>query len=326
MMLSYVLPIKWNGGQPLEEITAYLEMLSPHVQLIIVDGSERESFEQHQQVWSGLGMHLAPAGKFQFINGKVNGVTTGVELASCRHVVIADDDVRYTLAQLQEIDELLHTHELVSPQNYFDPCPWHATWDSSRSLLNLAVAGHDYPGTLAIQRDLFLELGGYDGNVLFENLELIRTIKAGGGQILYRNDLFVRRLPPATGHFWSQRVRQAYDDYAQPARLTFFILLLPMILILTWFAPATLLLLLLAAVAVAEFGRRKYGGQKVFRATCSLFAPAWLMERAICTWLAMFQKLRKGGVTYNRSVIRKAANPVAAIRKRLALLSKVDPE
>jgi hypothetical protein len=239
-----------------------------------------------------------------------------VSIAKHNLIVIADDDVRYTIDQLYLLGELLTDHQLVSPQNYFEPCPWHGKWDTSRSLLNLALA-HDYPGTLAVHRDFLLGLGGYDGDVLFENLELIRTIKAGGGKVLYKNDLLVRRLPPSTKHFWSQRVRQAYDDYAQPARLTFFILLLPLVIALSiyslWFIP----LLLIVAIATAELGRRKYGGQHVFPISCSFFAPAWLIERGICTWLALFNKLSKGGVAYNRAIIGKAANSLGAISKRL---------
>ena len=318
MTLSYVLPIKWDGNHPLDELTRYLEYLSPHTDLIIVDGSNSANFQKHHRYWSHLGKHIPPDPHYRFLNGKVNGVMTGISAAKHNDVIIADDDVRYEIDQLHELGILLHNYQLISPQNYFQPCPWHAKWDSSRSLLNLALA-HDYPGTLAVQRDFLLGLGGYDGDVLFENLELIRTIKAGGGKVLYKNDLFVRRLPPTTKHFWSQRVRQAYDDYAQPARLGFFIILLPLCIVLAIYKPWLLVLLLIASVIIAEMGRRKYGGQRVFAPSCSFFAPAWLLERGICTWLALFQKATKGGVRYNAATIRKAANPIKTIQRKQGL-------
>lgn len=177
MRISYVLPIKWDGDEPLSDLTAYLQYLAPHTELIVVDGSNPENFQKHQRAWSKYAKHIAPYPEFRFSNGKVNGVLTGLAEATHEHLVFADDDVRYTLAQLDEMDSLLRDFQLVSPQNYFAPCPWHAQWDSSRSLLNRAFA-HDYPGTLAVQRSFLQQLGGYDGNVLFENLELIRTIKA----------------------------------------------------------------------------------------------------------------------------------------------------
>jgi hypothetical protein len=315
MSVSYVLPIKWDGNQPLDELTRYLEYLSPHTELIIVDGSSPANFEKHHCYWSHLGKHIPPAAHYRFLNGKVNGVMTGVYTAKHDHVIIADDDVRYLIDQLYELGSLLNNHHLISPQNYFQPCPWHATWDSSRSLLNLALA-HDYPGTLAVQRDFLLALGGYDGDVLFENLELIRTIKAGGGIVLYKNDLFVRRLPPTTKHFWSQRIRQAYDDYAQPARLAFFIMLLPLCILFAIYKPWLIVFLLIASVIIAEVGRRKYGGQRVFALSCSFLAPAWLLERAICTWLAFFHKQLNGGVSYNAATIKKAANTIDTIKRK----------
>ncbi|MGI9121136.1 MAG: hypothetical protein ACR2G7_13625 [Acidimicrobiales bacterium] len=120
---------------------------------------------------------------------------------------------------------LVHA-DLVCPQNHFDPLPWHARWDSARTLLNRA-AGIDMPGTLGVRRSVVLRAGVYDGDSLFENLELIRTMQAVGGPAVSAPDLFVRRLPPTAEHFWSQRVRQAYDDLALPPRLAAELALLP---------------------------------------------------------------------------------------------------
>ncbi|MFI6026574.1 glycosyltransferase [Amycolatopsis magusensis] len=141
-------------------------------------------------------------------------------------VVIADDDVRYEPHELAAAVHLLEHSDLVVPQNYFRPLPWHCRWDTARSLLNRAF-GHDYPGTLAVRREAFHRLGCYDGNVLFENLELIRTVQARGGTVRHAPALLVRRLPPAARVFLSQRVRQAYDSFAQPARLAAELAILP---------------------------------------------------------------------------------------------------
>ena len=148
--------------------------------------------------------------------GKVSGVRTGVRLASHEKVVIADDDVRYDPAALRRVAQLLESHDLVRPQNYFSRLPWHARWDTARTLLNRCL-GRDYPGTLAVRRSRLLAMGLYDGDVLFENLELIRTVRAHGGSTVAPLDLYVARVPPSAAHFWGQRTRQAYDDFALPA-------------------------------------------------------------------------------------------------------------
>jgi hypothetical protein len=316
MRLSYVLPIKWDGDQDTAELTAYLETISRHVDLIIVNGSSRVNYEQHNAIWGNFGRHLPPDESLNFINGKVNGVITGLRLAKYNEVIIADDDVRYNQDQLTYVQELLMNVQLVVPQNYFAPNPWHGQWDTARTLLNRAI-NHDYPGTLAIQRDFINRLDGYDGNVMFENLELIRTVKAGDGEVLYKDDLYIRRLPPTDGHFWSQRVRQAFDDNAQPLRLGFFIMLLPILIASAFLSPMLPVVLLALSILVAEIGRRKFQGNIIFPLACSFYAPCWLLERGFCTWLAMFYRLKYGGIQYNSRIIRIAANPIWKIRMKL---------
>lgn len=316
MRISYVLPIKWEGDNGLDELTAYLASIAAHVDLIIVDGSSALSFDQHKSLWSQYGRHLAPDPNLNFINGKVNGVLTGLRLAQHNQVIIADDDVRYELDQLLLLESMLETVQLVVPQNYFSPNPWHGQWDTSRTLLNRTFH-HDYPGTLAIQRDFINQLGGYDGDVMFENLELIRTVQAAAGMVMYCDDLYVKRLPPTDQHFWSQRVRQAFDDNAQPLRLAFFFLLLPGLIASAFISPFLPLALLALSVLFAEMGRRRQHGQKVFAFACALYAPCWLLERGICTWLALFQRIIHGGISYNGRIIKIAANPVWKLKLKL---------
>ncbi len=44
-------------------------------------------------------------------------------------------------------------------------------------------------------------------------------------------DLFVARQPPPAARFFSQRVRQAYDDFAEPARLAAALAVLPSVVL-----------------------------------------------------------------------------------------------
>lgn len=317
MRLSYILPVKWDAGQDTHELTGYLKSISNLVELIVVDGSNQANFALHHEAWGEYGKHIPPMPEFNFSNGKVNGVMTGLRLAQYEKVVIADDDVRYTPEQLERLVDLLDEAHLVVPQNYFAPNPWHAQWDSARTLLNRALH-HDYPGTLAVQRDFINQLGGYDGNVLFENLELMRTIEAGYGKVLYKPDLYVERLPPSDKHFWSQRVRQAYDDYAQPFKLAFFFALMPTLIASVTVSPWLPLGLLALSIPVAEVGRRTKGGAHYFSVACTFYAPCWLLERGVCTWLALFAKIKNGGVNYNNRIISIAANPVWKLRSKLS--------
>jgi hypothetical protein len=54
----------------------------------------------------------------------------------------------------------------------------------------------------------------------------------------------------------------------------------------------------------------------VFSPVASLLAPAWVLERAVCSWLAVGQKVRRGGVVYGDMVIARAANSRRELRRR----------
>ena len=159
-----------------------------------MDGSEPDEFRSHRDRWSAFAAHVRPADDIHCANGKVRGVLTGLRLATHELVVIADDDVRYDDDGLRRMARLLADADLVRPQNYFEPLPWHARWDTARILLNRAI-GSDFPGTLGVRRSFLASVGGYDGDVLFENLELMRTVTAARGPPRRRTDAL--HPPPA---------------------------------------------------------------------------------------------------------------------------------
>ncbi|SLJ92475.1 glycosyltransferase [Arthrobacter sp. P2b] len=321
---EYILPLRWADDSGLPDLVAYLHRLATWIPVIVVDGSAPDLFARHREQFPPEVRHIRPdhpAGRGHdgglHGNGKVAGVMTGVRAATAEILVIADDDVRYTRASLAAVVGHLGTADVVRPQNYFDPLPWHACWDTSRTLINRAWSA-DFPGTLALRRSALLATDGYEP-VLFENLELIRTVIAAGGREKIIPDLFVARRPPRTRHFLKQRVRQAYDDFAQPRRLAAELALLPAILggtLLPRRARLTVFLLLAAAAtAVAGIGRRRLNGTDVFPLRAVWFAPLWAMERAVCIWCAVAFRLA-GGVPYAGARLRTAAHTEAELRRR----------
>ena len=318
MDVTYVLPIRCGPDHGHPDLPAYLRELCRLAEVLVVDGSDPEVFAAHAASLAGSRVrHVPPDPTIGFDNGKANGVTTGIRIASHERIILADDDVRYLPAQLLAVAAMLDEADVVVPQNVFDPLPWHARWDTARTLINRAV-GTDFPGTLGVRRSRFLAVGGYDGDVLFENLELMRTVQAGGGRVTHAPGIYVRRLPPSTKLFLSQRARQAYDDLAQPVKLAGFLLTGP--LVLRAIARRRWKRLTVAAgisIALAESGRRRAGGASVFPASSSLLAPAWVLERAICAWLAVGARVLLGGCPYRGLRIRRAANPMRRLRRRV---------
>jgi hypothetical protein len=315
--LSYVLPLRSRPGDGgTEKLTEYLAWLSDRVDLVIVDGSQPSSFLTHHDRWARFASHVPPDADIRCANGKVRGVLTGLRLAAHDLVVIADDDIRYDDEALERMARLLADADLVRPQNYFDPLPWHARWDTARILLNRAV-GSDFPGTLGVRRSFLRSVDGYDGDVLFENLELIRTVTAGGGRVVDAPTLFVRRRPPTLARFLEQRPRQAYDDWAQPLRFTIFLATGPVIVAVARDRPRVLVLVAGSAILTAALGRFRNGGREVFDRLSPFFAPLWIAERAALAWLALFRRLTGRGSPYAGAFIRRAANPPRVLRRRL---------
>ena len=320
---AYVLPLRWNEPGPIAELADYLRSLGDAAEeVLVVDGSPAPLYESHARALEGVARHLPPHRDLDFPMGKVGGVITGVRECSRERIVIADDDVRYDGPALKRTLSLLAEADLVRPQNYFAELPWHARWDSARSLLNRVFTGDptfpvgDFPGTLAVRRSTFLRSGAYDGRALFENLELMRTIRAADGTVLSPLDLYVARTPPTTSHFISQRVRQAYDDFAIPLRIGAFLASGPLAIHAIRSGRGRVLPLAAGAlVGIAEIGRRRAGGAERFPASASLLAPAWVAERSICAWLALGSKLR-GGVPYGDRRLSHSATSLGRLRRR----------
>ncbi|HET9873275.1 MAG TPA: glycosyltransferase [Propionibacteriaceae bacterium] len=314
---EYVLPLRWSDDAQLGELTRYLERLTEWVDVTVVDGSPGPIFQSHAAVWPASIRHLRPE-PWPGPNGKVAGVMTGLRHARHDRVVLADDDVRYDLDVLCAVVTLLERVDLVRPTNYYNELPWFARWDTARTLVNRAFRA-DFPGTLGVRRSVVEGAGGYRGDVLFENLELIRTVRAMGGEECVAHAVYVGRTPPTWRHFVGQRVRQAYDDFAQPGRLLIELGLLPF---LVWACrrPARLTAVAAAACAVAEAGRRRAGGAAVYPSSAALWTPLWLVERAVCVWVAL--GYRRRGVPYAGGRLRAAGSSRRELAERLRRVAR----
>ncbi len=317
--LTYVLPIRRVASTAGDELAAYLTALARLVPVVVVDGSPTSVFAHHAACWPRSIEHVAvDADRRMDLNGKVAGVVTGLRRVRTAKVVIADDDVRYDPFALRALAVALDDADVVRPQSFFTPLPWHALLDTGRILIARATGG-DWPGTLGVRRDVYRRAGGYDGDVLFENLELVRTIRAVGGTERVAFGLYVARRPATVRHFATQRVRQAYDEFARPARMAAQLAIAPLAAVaVRRFGVRGAAALALGTIALAESGRRRAGGTRVFPAAASLCSPLWVLERAMTSWAALTLRVVRGGVFYAHGRLRTAANAERALRERYA--------
>lgn len=308
----YLLPLRSPAPVP-DETWEYLARVAAVLPVVVVDGSPPDVQDAHaRRLPVGVRQERVgtpPPGR----NGKAVSVRHGLRVTDAERVVVADDDVRWDPLDLRRALRLLDDAEVVRPQNVFAPAPWHARWDTGRALLNRALGG-DWPGTLLVRRSA-LPPHGYDDGVLFENLELVRTVRAGGGREHVALDVLVERRPPEVRRFLDQRVRQAYDSLAQPPRLAAELAVLPLTAAaLLRRRPRLVAAGAAAVVALAEAGRRRAGGAGRFAPTAALWAPLWCLERGVCAWAALTLRLR-GGVPYAGTRLRVAAHRERDLRR-----------
>jgi hypothetical protein len=233
-----------------QEFGDYFRLLAAAgCEVLVVDGSPAEVFDSHEAVWRESCRHEKVDPQYKFLNGKVNGIHTGVALASHDAIILADDDIRYTRENIARMIDALDRHEMVRPQNHLSPLSaWWARTEAARMLINRGwLATGDYPGTLGVSRSAMLRVGHYDGDVLFDNEEIVRHFRLHNASIAYARDFFLLKRPPTFRKWVEQRPRQAYEDFVMRLK-TFFFAALPLALALSWIFAGWQWFLILACI------------------------------------------------------------------------------
>ena len=279
-------------------------------EVLVVDGSPPGVFSKHAKEWRNVCRHEPVDPQYKYLNGKVNGIHTGVGLAAHDSIILADDDIRYTPDDVRRMSDLLENYDMVRPQNYFRPLPVWARTEAARMLINRAfIREGDYSGTLGVTRGAMLRVGHYDGDVLFDNEEIVRHFRLKGARIGYARDFFLLKLPPSFEKWIEQRPRQAYEDFVMRAKTLFFAAV-PIVLALTLLKSGWRMTLIYAALislgAIVSAARGlNDGATKFFPPQVVFYAPLWVAERCFSTYWAFYWYLRHGGYPFGDKVVAK---------------------
>jgi hypothetical protein len=73
----------------------------------------------------------------------------------------------------------------------------------------------------------------------------------------------------------------------------------------------------LLSIGIAEVGRLRDGGAPFFPATSALWAPVWLAERAVTSWIALALRVSGRGIAYSGGRILRSSTDLRTLRKRL---------
>jgi hypothetical protein len=311
---TYLLPIRRANAcrEEAADFAEYFRQLArAGCEVLVVDGSPPEVFAEHDRSWRDVCRHVKVDSKYSYLNGKVNGVHTGVDLASYEKIVLADDDIRYTSEDITRICGLLERHEMVRPQNYLLPLPWWGRMEAARMLINRGVLRTgDYPGTCAFRRSTCLRVGHYDGDVLFDNEEIVRHFVVQGADVCYALDFFILKRPPTLRKWMEQRPRQAYEDFVMRAKTALFMSLLPLSLMLglSRGAFAALLFICFVAIGATLLALRGMWRDQAYRFVpffVILYAPLWVFERVLSTYWALYWRVAHGGYPFGDRLLSK---------------------
>jgi hypothetical protein len=310
---TYLLPIRRTQIDD-AEILGFCEYFETLVragcEILVVDGSPAAVFAAHKDAWGDIARHVQVDPQYRYLNGKVNGIHTGVALAAHERIVIADDDIRYTAENIALMCKLLDEHELVRPQNFLSPLPWWGRMEAARMLVNRGVLRTgDYPGTCGIRRSAMFRVGHFDGDVLFDNEEIVRHFIVQGAVVCHARNFFILKRPPTFKKWCEQRPRQAYEDFVMRAKTAAFMAVLPLALMACVLAGSAGFLsftLLVAAISILLAARGRRGqARSVFPSWVTFYAPLWVFERALSVYWALYWRLRYGGYPFGDRLISK---------------------
>lgn len=279
---SYVVPIE-QAAASVEEartLSAYLSTLSvARCDVVILDSSPRPVFDELHRVFRWVGRHVA-------VPACADPVRAAIEVAGCEKVIIAHPEVRYAAVDLDQMCDLLEQHEVVEPQDYFDPLPWWGGIDAGRMLVHRGIEPFpDHGGTFGFRRAAIGGLGG----------DTVRRLAANGADVLSPSNMFVQRRPPQLADWLRQRPRQADDDFAMPVKSAFFFALIPMTVLLALIGGLRVATGYVGAVAFASMVlavRGRIGAAPFFPLRACLFAPLWVLERSVSVYWALLRKMR----------------------------------
>lgn len=280
----------------LRELASYLAMLAVGgCEVIVVDGSDSAQFDDNGRTLRWVSRHIAARPRHRNFTGGIDIVRAAIDVSNCDKIIIAGAKVRYDDEVISRLCELLDDHEVVEPQDYFEPLPWWSGIEAGRMLVHRGIEPlPDHGATFGLRKSSVRGLRGLE--VAWSNGEHpVRRLASRGAEVFSACEVFVRRLPPALTDWLQDRPRQAGDDFAVPVKTSFFFALLPLAMVIAICGGMRLAgsyagAITFASIALAIRGRG--GATAVFPIRACLCAPLWVIERSVSVYWALFQRLR----------------------------------
>jgi hypothetical protein len=260
--------------------------------VLVVDGSAPQQFDKNRRVIRWVARHVAPLPSHHRPAG-IDPVAAAADFAANEKVIVADEAVRYTASDVDQLCDLLELHEVVVPQNYLDPLPWWGGIEAARILVHRGIEPTGDGGTFGFRRTAVRGLRAIE--VMEELDEPVRRLGMRGAEVFAAHDVFVRREPPLLNQWLRELPSRADAEFALPVKTAVFFALLPVALLLAVVGGLELATGYASAIGFASLAlaiRGRAGAAPFFPLRACLYAPVWVLERSISVYWALLRKLR----------------------------------
>ncbi len=275
---TYLVVLERENGSvdDLRELAAYLSHLAvSDIEVLIVDACSSSALDCHRRVLRWVGRYVIARPR-HLTARSIDPIRVASDLASSDKVIFAYAHIRYTDEAITALCHLLESHEVVEPQDYFDPLPWWSGIDAGRLLIHRGIGPlRRTPSTFGFQK------------------KAVRGLRSIDTEVFAADQIFVRRVPPSLAE-WVRDRGSRYADIDAPPNAAFFFVLLPIALALAFIGGASFAggyagAIAFAAVALAVRGR--VGAAAFFPWRACLYAPLWILERSVSVYMALFRTL-----------------------------------
>jgi len=274
-----------SGVDELREFAAYLSGASLHgLDVVVVDTSPWFAIEQNRRV-------LRWVSRYRAATGAIDPVRAAIELARCEKVIVADALVRYDREALEAVCALLDLHEVVEPENYYEPLPWWGGIDAAGLLVRRGIGPpRERAATFAFRKSAGAGLRG----IGFLGEGCLCRLGWRGAEVFAASGVFVRRVPQKLQQWFRDWTHRAETELVTPPRAALFCSIVPLAWLLAMFGGWRWLALYAVAIGLGSLAmavRGRIGAGRYYPLRACLFAPLSVLERSISIYWALLWTL-----------------------------------
>ena len=274
----------------LRDLAAYLSEISvSNFEVIVVDGSQQA--EENRCILRWVGRHVIAHA------GSVDAIRAAIDLSSCDKVIVADARVRYSQDALDGLTALLEVHEVVEPQDYFDPLPWWGGIEAGRILVQRSIRPlPDHASTFGFRKRAVQGLRSIDYRA--PGHDSVRRLAWQGAEVFTAMQLFVRKLPPAFSDWVRDLPKRAEQEFDMPVKAALLFMIVPAMIAMLVTGGARTAGVFAGAIAFMSFAlavRGRIGAGRFFPWRACFLAPLWILQRSVSIYFALLWRMSRAG-------------------------------